>query len=420
MEQRKIEIFLYDGDPDCIRTAQMNHSTVFAISFRRIQTKEVLNRFKDEVRKHGIYILIGRNGSQQQAYIGESENVGGRLSFYYAGKKKEFWDETVVLLCNNSTLTKSDIRYGESKLCSVVSGNTQWELLNKGKPSPNAGNLRDEDRVVMDQFIDRAKVLVKTLGWDILRDMRYNQPPNRNDKALASKVHSIENDNFAIKGKGYEAKMRADTSGNCFILKGSKARMNTTKSADENLKLERKSLEDGGVLKKRDGYLVFTCDYRFNSPSSAGSIVAGHRVNGRSSWKLDDDSTYGDWEKKQTTESEGPLFLLKGKTYDAKSLIDTTGSCIVRKGSKARIDTSDSASENLESHRKVLLAEKVIEQEDNFLVFSSDCRFDSPSAAGSIVVGHGVNGLERWKLEDGTTYGDWKKKQTTNSKEETN
>ena len=306
MKPRSIKIFLSQGDPDGIRTAQMSMSTILAIAFRRIQLGEVRKKFK-EIDNPGVYVLIGADSDQPQAYIGESESVGKRLATHATNSKeggsKEYWVDTVVLISKDENLTKSHVRYVESKLLSTGSENSRWSFPNDVSPSPNAGKLPIDAQAEMDEFIEQAKVLIGILGWDLFRDMRHSSPREMPEAKTANAVSSPDSAVFSLKGNAYEAQMSVDASGNYFVLKGSKARVDTAASASEKLKSQRDDLIQRRVIEKRDDSLIFTSDYRFTSPSAAGSVVAGMPVNGRASWKLSDGSTYDDWERKRATES---------------------------------------------------------------------------------------------------------------------
>lgn len=56
---------------------------------------------------------------------------------------------------------------------------------------------------------------------------------------------------------------------------------------------------DGALITRDDGRTALvTRDIQFTSPSSASAFVKGHATdNGQTSWKTDDDTTYGDWFK---------------------------------------------------------------------------------------------------------------------------
>ena len=281
-------------------------STIQAVAFRRNQLPSVRDAVP-HIGGPGVYILIGddeKETDRQLAYIGESEDVRARLSYYKSEEKgsdsKPFWTDTLALISKDENLTKGHARYVESCLIgSVDKGNPRWSLLNTKEPSDDAGKLPLPQRLAMDEFVDQTKTLVGTLGWDLFRDMRGRAAET------AALVHdplqrlTTDNPRFFFKGVGYEAEMEVGKSGYFVVKHQSRARLQTTDSVPPRAAALRKTLEEKGVLKEDGESLVFTSDYNFSSASAAAAVVCGTSVNGRSSWKLRDERTYATWEAEQ-------------------------------------------------------------------------------------------------------------------------
>ena len=107
-----IRIFLRDGRPDGIRSAEKTMSTTQAIAFPHSARKEAEAAFPDTLDRPGVYILLDADDTKifgREAYIGESEGVSDRLKFHASQhrKKKAFWDDTIVLVSKDENLTKS-------------------------------------------------------------------------------------------------------------------------------------------------------------------------------------------------------------------------------------------------------------------------------------------------------------------------
>lgn len=311
MKPRSINIFLLDGDPSGIRVAQISMSTIQAIAFRRNQLRRVRETFP-EIERPGVYILIGADEDQQDrqiAYIGESEGIGGRLSYHNANDAgrdaKGFWTDTVVLISKDENLTKSHARYVESSLIRSIGGSIRWSIPNSKRPSDDAGKLPLQDRVDMDEFVDQTKTLVGALGWDLFREMKGRvqeaSSPATNFSQQSDSVSAV----FAFIGEGYAAKMVVGSSGEFVVTEGSKARVRTTPTVPKGTVVLRDTLLEKGVLRPDGDFLVFTSSYSFSSPSSAASAVIGASANGRVLWKLPDGHTYAEWEAGQ--ESPQPL-----------------------------------------------------------------------------------------------------------------
>ena len=303
MRPRSINIFLLDGDPSGVRVAQISMSTIQAIAFRRNQLRRVRNELP-EIEQPGVYTLIGADEDdpdRQLAYIGESEGVARRLSYHNSAETdaKSFWTDTVVLISKDESLTKSHARYVESCLIRGVGGNPRWSITNSVGPATDAGKLPRPDRAAMDEFVDQTKTLVGALGWDLFREMRGR--PQESSLSITKTPPNNVSDSpvFSLSGKNVAASMRVALSGDIVVQSGSKARARTTSSLQRHVVALRKTLLDKGVLRQEGDSLILTSDYSFSSPTAAASVMRGASSNGRSSWKLPDGRTYGEWESSQ-------------------------------------------------------------------------------------------------------------------------
>ena len=310
MKPCSINIFLLDGDPTGIRVAQISMSTIQAVAFRRNQFRRVLEVFS-EIERPGVYILIGADENEpdrQLAYIGESEDVGARLSYHNSNEagrdSKGFWTDTMVLISKDENLTKSHARYVESCLIRSVGGNPRWSIPNTRTPSDDAGKLPLPDRVAMEEFVDQTKTLVGALGWDLFREMLRRAPEPATLARDLPRGASDESPRFFFGGEGFSAEMEVGKSGDFVVRSGSKARVKTTLTIPRSTAALRDTLLEKGVLRSDGDFLVFTSDYSFSSASAAAATVVGTSVNGRILWKLSDGRTYADWESNQGMANE--------------------------------------------------------------------------------------------------------------------
>lgn len=81
----------------------------------------------------------------------------------------------------------------------------------------------------------------------------------------------------------------------------------------------------------------------------------------------------------------------------------TSDGFVVYKGSRATNSITASMGSNLINFRKKLIDSGVFTDKIDFLEFSEDYIFSSPSTAAGIVMGRNANGLLEWKLENGKT-----------------
>ncbi len=92
--------------------------------------------------------------------------------------------------------------------------------------------------------------------------------------------------NILAKGKYTDKKLT--------VLKESGATINDQSSLSASEKKLKKELIDKGVLVKKNDTYVFTENTLFSSPSQAAAIIAGSSINGRTSWKTEENITLKD------------------------------------------------------------------------------------------------------------------------------
>lgn len=291
MKPRSISIFLPDGDPDSFRTAQIAMSTIHAMAFRRSQWKEARSLF-EELGRPGVYILIGDldpDDGTRRVYIGESENVSVRISYYASarGEKDQhpYWTDTVVFTSKDQSLTKSHARYIEARLIGDASGNPRWRVANTQGPE-FAGKLPLVEEAAMEEFIDQTKTLSGALGFDVFKVSTF--PMLRHN-------HDAKNC-FAMSGRGYSARMKLAADGEFLVLEGSVARATENASLSAGVRVTRNLLIERGILTEAQGGLTFVSDQTFPSATAAASVVYGGSVNGRAVWRTAAGISYGDWE----------------------------------------------------------------------------------------------------------------------------
>ena len=300
-----ISIVLSDGDPDGIRTAEIGISTTMVVAFRRSQLEKVCTQFGSDMKKPGVYLLYGQdpNTEADVVYIGESEDVASRLKNHNSNSKepKDYWIDTVVMLAKGENLLKSHVRYVEAKLIAAANHNVVWKQANKqlvsGKP-PKAATLPEAETIKMEEFIEQAKILVRTLGCDIFKATSGNLIKEQLVPAASETQDSPE---FRYSGSGFDARaIVSGTSGDWIVKAFSRARAIETKALPNGVKKLRERLKAAGILVESGDALEFKQDCSFKSPSTAANVVAGTPTNGRLAWKLASGASYADWESAPT------------------------------------------------------------------------------------------------------------------------
>ncbi len=97
---KAIELFLVNGSPDSIVTAELSNWNGKAIKIPRI---DVPNCGREDITQAGVYFLFCKGDDGTEAvYIGEAENVKDRLvqhiRDYQAEKEAYYWSTAVIFI----------------------------------------------------------------------------------------------------------------------------------------------------------------------------------------------------------------------------------------------------------------------------------------------------------------------------------
>jgi Domain of unknown function (DUF4357) len=268
MTSATIKLFLPRGDAKSLRTAEISNWTGKAVAAPRTELDELLAR--EELEKAGVYILIGNapRTNAPRAYIGEAEVIRERLRQH---KTKEFWVSAIVFVSKDENLTKAHARYLESRLLDETRTVKRFTL----EQNQAAGSrLPESDREDMEVFLTRIRQLLPVLGSDILTPIAQLPAKAQPGGMLYCRMKGAE-------GQGQR------TANGFVIFSGSTAVLEERPSAEKYpyVMAQRKQLIAEGVLTERDGFLVFTRDAEFSSPSAGAAVIHGGSANGLIAWK---------------------------------------------------------------------------------------------------------------------------------------
>jgi hypothetical protein len=325
---KTIKLFLVDGIPDGMRTAEIMNWTGHVLFAPRSSVVSLLSR--PEVKKTGAYLLIGpdpENPDQAMVYVGEGDNVGLRISSHNKDKDKEFWEHACVITSKDLNLTKGHVRYLESQLIKIITREGRATLANKSEPDFSL--LPEADLADMDDFIGRLQILLPVLGADFIRPTPVVErglfPPASRTSETASQENELGNSEvpspptpmhpeFHMNAGGLTARA-VEIDGQMIVLKGSEARKDESVSLSANIKTYREQLMKVGKLSLPDetGKLHFTDDVAFTSPSAAAQAVMGTSRNGRTDWtNTATNETYAAWQDRIVAKSHEFKNLLAG------------------------------------------------------------------------------------------------------------
>lgn len=286
MAGRSVRMFLVDGTPQGLRTAEVGMWTGQALVAPRTELARLGKR--REVHGTGVYVLVGpseENAAKLAVYVGEGDDVWARLTSHDANK--DFWTWVVVFVSKDTNLTKAHVRWLESRLVQEMNAQKQVEVLNGNEPS--GGALPEADEADMETFMENVRLLLPVLGLNVFASVT--------GKAGDAELGGVR---LALKWESAVATCIAKD-GAFIVQKGSTARVKNVDSLQPSYVAMRRQLVGAGVLgsQSQDLY-VFTQDYTFESPTAAAVAVSGTSLNGRDKWTVEKTGeTYKEWVAKQ-------------------------------------------------------------------------------------------------------------------------
>ncbi|MHA7191113.1 GIY-YIG nuclease family protein [Arthrobacter sp. MDT2-16] len=287
MRPQTIQIYLPSGDPAGIRTAQITTRTVVLFEVPRT----LLSQFRalPEAKQVGIYFLFGTSeDGRSSAYIGQSGNVGDRIRNHDG--KKDFWDRALVAVSLTNSWTNTHVGYMEWESLRLAAASKRYEMTNGNE----ASNPHTPEPLKADcgEFLETISVLLTTLGYPILEPI---VPTNRS-------VAEADTETLIIRDRQSEGRALVTAEG-WVVLAGASGLAQTTPSVNQSIVAYRKRLIEQGAAEIRDNRFILLQDHLFNSPSTAGTVIVGGNLNGRTSWKNAAGVSYKELEERQLTEA---------------------------------------------------------------------------------------------------------------------
>ncbi|AVM76074.1 GIY-YIG nuclease family protein [Magnetospirillum gryphiswaldense] len=330
---RSIRLFLADGTPGGIVTAEIMNWTGHVMTAPRSRLADLIQR--PEAGRTGIYILSGTDpdgGYKPLVYVGETDSVIKRLAQHNKDDAKGFWEQTCVVTSKDQNLTKAHARYLESRLIQIAKESGRVTLVNN--TSPDVPMLPEADLSDMEFFIEQLRVVLPVLGLEVLKEaassllaqerQRADSPATGNapvdlgldlgevlNTALTSQFPRLRpslsgtaSPEFELRDNKLGLTARAiEIDGEMVVLKGSQARKDEGDSLTGTLRQRRRELLNAGILTEAPGnprLYVFTADTPLKSPSQSSTLILGRSDNGRLSWHVRDSrKTYADWQEEQ-------------------------------------------------------------------------------------------------------------------------
>lgn len=273
---KSVRIFLPDATVTGIRHAEIVNRTGQTVACPRSRLDE-LNQWP-ETAKPGIYFLFeARLGdSKPLAYIGESENVADRLLTH--DRKKEFWNDVVIFTSKDENLTKSHIKYLESRLEASAKTAERYELENGNTPTQSS--LPRAERDAMNELLEDIRLVLGTLGYPIL------EPLLQTKTEASPAIGTSSDDKFIFTVHDLVARGVRTNEGFVLQKDSTASKTNSDSISGKIVKIKEQLLADGRLLDEGD-HLLLTEDFLMSSSSYAAALIAGTARSGPQSWFSD-------------------------------------------------------------------------------------------------------------------------------------
>ena len=102
---RTLKLYLVDGSPSGVITAELGISSVRAAVASRTALPELIRR--EEAARTGLYLLVGPDPDlpgRQLVYVGEGDQVKSRLAAHDSDESKEFFTRAVLIVARDASV----------------------------------------------------------------------------------------------------------------------------------------------------------------------------------------------------------------------------------------------------------------------------------------------------------------------------
>ncbi|OLO54540.1 GIY-YIG nuclease family protein [Actinomyces oris] len=297
MSGKHIELFLVDGEPGGITTANVSGWTGHILSGPRAALTRILAR--DEAHRNGIYLLLGDDPGAIESvacYIGKTEDFSAR--FRQHDRQKDWWNRAVLISSRDDSFNEGHWGYLEARLIEVAATAKRCTLPDNAQ-TPQPRKLSEAQQSDAEVFLEQIRGILSVLGVNILRGTHRTPEQQAPPPDIDSPIFTLTAPKRGVKARGRVV-------GDEFImLEGSRVvgewtnagRTSSTRRSYESLRTQHAKLVDDGSIAVEGTIGTLTRDIPFPSPSTAGSIAVGYSCNGRIAWKWTG-GTYGDWENR--------------------------------------------------------------------------------------------------------------------------
>lgn len=298
---RTVRLFLVDGTPNGLITAEIMNWTGHVLVSPRTRLPEVLAR--SEASRTGVYFLIGddpEDPTRNRVYIGESDNVGKRILQHSKDESKDFWEKLCLVTSKDQNLTKAHVRYLESRLIDAAYKANRVIVANG--TAPEFGYLPESDLADMEFFLTQIGIVLPVLGFEFLKPPLQHAKSTQSSSKTSQKAEESGPLELVLNSTKHGLYAEAIFDGDeIMVLAGAKAIVEGDFNTNYARPVREKLIANGSLKKTKDGrFYEFTQNVSFPAPSTAAAVIFDRNSNGRTAWKVKaTGQTLKDWQNSQ-------------------------------------------------------------------------------------------------------------------------
>ena len=267
---------LIDGTLNGARNIYMGANSTCHLYVIPREEITLANNLTDIAGQPAFYILLGDvNGSQPQAYIGQTTDFANRKNDHL--QKKDWWQTALVFISDNHKIYGDDVKFLEYLGIEAAQAVASFTLLNGANPKkPNIAPFRVNDMVV---FFRDILLLTRFYGCGIF-DVPNTQPETEHlfyVKATDRPAHGIGH---------YD-----ETTQQFILSRGSIFAQQVVNSYKPIVSRNKFIAEH---CKTDKGQIILQHDVSIESPSGASGFVLGRPSNGWDDWRDQDGKKLGE------------------------------------------------------------------------------------------------------------------------------
>ncbi len=297
MSGKHIELFLVDGEPGGITTANISGWTGDILVCPRAALTRLFGR--EEAHRNGVYLLLGDDPDAIESvacYIGKTEDFSAR--FRQHDRQKDWWNRAILVSSRDDSFNEGHWGYLEAWLVEIANATKRCSMPDNTQ-TPQPRKLSEAQQSDAEVFLEQIRGVLPVLGVNILRGTHRAPEQQAPPPDIDSPIFTL-----AAPKRGVNAHARV-VGGEFLMLEGSRVvgewtnagRTSSTRRSYESLRTQHTKLVDDGSIAVKGMIGRLTRDIPFPSPSTAGSIAVGYSCNGRIAWTWEG-GTYADWENR--------------------------------------------------------------------------------------------------------------------------